>query len=309
MTVSPWGAALKVLGNAAIDACMQAVVIFLLDTEVNHDFLLAWKKVNYLGSVWEGLTSLLPWKKSIKETLVYIATKGFVSVVNNALTKPNYTVSQGISDFIQSCGSDLLTEIVKHPRAAYHINNINSTASKLLYSQALGRLFRRPSMPALFKKIIAKATYHFSNNIIREIGWIPATTKKIYGVLGKTTTIVGKEDSEIMVHIRKQVFPHELNVRQVYGYKDANSGGVNVFYHTGNNDNETFIAAIKWIRNAVDGGDNIFLATIPNFKSELIGPNYVLKNNLARHLHYLVTHEYKPSNLSNHKWREIQSWF
>jgi hypothetical protein len=109
VTLSPWGAALKILGNSAIDAVVQAVIIRLTDSEVNS-WELAFKKVDYLGAAWSGLSSLLPWKSN-KSKFGKAILDGFVAVAGKA-TSSGYTVSQAIKDFVIAASASLVTSFI-----------------------------------------------------------------------------------------------------------------------------------------------------------------------------------------------------
>ncbi|MBP9056286.1 MAG: hypothetical protein KBF69_07860, partial [Saprospiraceae bacterium] len=112
VTLSPWGNALKLLGNAAIDACLQAVGNRLTDENIN-DWTSAFKSVSYMGAAWEGISSLLPWKKSkAASTLITAIGKGFIVVISKATSDQYYTAEQGLRDFIWAIGESVLSQIV-----------------------------------------------------------------------------------------------------------------------------------------------------------------------------------------------------
>jgi len=116
--LSPWGAALKLLGNAAIDACLQAVGNRLTDENINN-WTSAFKSVNYMGATWEGISSLLPWKKSkAASTLMTAIGKGFIVVVSKATSDQSYTAEEGLRDFLWAIGESVLSQIIGEKLAA-----------------------------------------------------------------------------------------------------------------------------------------------------------------------------------------------
>lgn len=132
VTVSPWGLALKALGNAAVDACMQAVIIRLIDKDVN-DWQTAWGKVSYLGAAWEGISSLIPWKKDVTSTLIRTATSAFAVVLDNALKKPNYTVQDGVTDFVIGFAASGLTQLIS-PKLGQYGNDLFAVGCSKMWS-------------------------------------------------------------------------------------------------------------------------------------------------------------------------------
>ena len=110
VTLSPWGNALKVLGNAAINACMEACINRLTDEKIN-DWSTAFKSVDYLGAAWEGVSSLLPWKKTKTDEVLQAISQGFVVVINKAVKGgSSYTANEGLNDFLTAVGSSLMTQ-------------------------------------------------------------------------------------------------------------------------------------------------------------------------------------------------------
>ena len=138
---SPFNLALKTLGNAAIDAVVQAVIIRLTDEKVN-DWETAFKKVDYLGAAWTGVSSLWPWKTT-KSKFGKAILDGFASVAGKAVTDPSYTVSQGIKDFVVATSASLVTGF---------IGEIGNAAGKYLEGA-----FRMMSNTSGGQKVFAKA--------------------------------------------------------------------------------------------------------------------------------------------------------
>lgn len=316
VAISPWGAALKVLGNAAVDACMQAVVIRILDSKVNS-WPAAWKEVSYLGAAWEGLGSLLPWKKaSTVVTILKIATRGFVVVLDNALKKPDYTVSQGVTDFIISCGTDLFVELIKHPKVANYIHGPIGPL-KLKYSDKLLRIFNDSSTKKLMKKVIAKATRVLCYGIKREVSdfVVSATQDKLVAGIGKkligniyeTTTLLGRWDPD-MEKIIGKMLPHEFNIELPnFGLAGPLNGGFNFLnIQPSTLWNWPDINKV-WLKMAISRGDDVFLVTMHG-KIEDIIENNILKGAYAKELAVLVFHNYKPKNISDAYWGKIKSW-
>ena len=152
VTVSPWGLALKALGNAAVDAVVQAVIIRIVDPGAN-DWGTAWGKVSYLGAAWEGISSLLPWKKDLASTLVRTATSAFAVVLDNALNIPDYTVQQGLVDFGVGFAASGITQLVTHPKTVEKIG-IGSVYAKLAFTKGIKRI-HKSAPPALRRVTLA----------------------------------------------------------------------------------------------------------------------------------------------------------
>jgi hypothetical protein len=138
VAVSPWGLALKALGNAAVDAVVQAVIMRIVDPGAN-DWGTAWGKVSYLGAAWEGISILLPWKKDLASTLVRTATSAFAVVLDNALNIPDYTVQQGLVDFGVGFAASGITQLVTHPKTVEKIG-IGSVYAKLAFTKGIKRI-------------------------------------------------------------------------------------------------------------------------------------------------------------------------
>lgn len=112
VTLSPWGMALKALGNCAVDACVQAVIIRFTD-ESSNSWSTAFKKVDYLGAAWEGLSSILPWKTSpLVRKLGTALAKAITVVVDKAVKVSNYSVNQGLNDFVGAFGESIFSQIL-----------------------------------------------------------------------------------------------------------------------------------------------------------------------------------------------------
>ena len=127
---TPWGLALKAIGNAAIDAVMQTLVIRIVDTEV-HDWGTAWNKVSYLGAAWEGVSSLIPWKKDLLSGVVRAATSAFAVVLDRALRIPDYTVNQGIVDFSIGFAASGITQLIAPKVGQYSFIAFKNGLSRL----------------------------------------------------------------------------------------------------------------------------------------------------------------------------------
>lgn len=119
---NPWGIALNALGNAAIDAIIQTVGLRILDTDARSQpteldrWLAAWSKVDKVAAAWEGISSLIPWKKAgdLQGALLRAATSAMAVVIDRAMSTnyPNYSVRDGLSDFTITFGTSSLTQII-----------------------------------------------------------------------------------------------------------------------------------------------------------------------------------------------------
>lgn len=147
--LSPWGAALKALGNAALDAVIQATIIRFTDHSV-EDWSQAWDKVSYLGAAWEGISSLIPWKKDYKYGLFRAACGAFAVVLDNALRREDYTVEDGVKDFIVGFAASGIVTLTGHPKVV--------AVGKAIYRKGLGIWYSKfPDGPNVVKKVINAA--------------------------------------------------------------------------------------------------------------------------------------------------------
>ena len=60
---------------------------------------------------------------------------------------------------------------------------------------------------------------------------------------------------------------------------------------------------------ALKRGDDVALATVPKARSDIFTADGALKGNFAKEIDYLVTHNYKPVNISQSQWNAIKEWF
>ena len=152
-TASPWGLALKALGNAAVDAVVQAVIIRIVDPNA-QDWGYAWSKVSYLGAAWEGLSSLIPWKKDLLSGVVRAATSAFAVVLDNALRMPDYTTKQGLIDFGIGFAASGITQLVSHPKTIKWVGPPATKWAKIAFARGIKGLYK-VSPPALKRVTLA----------------------------------------------------------------------------------------------------------------------------------------------------------
>jgi hypothetical protein len=152
VATSPWGLALKALGNAAVDACIQAAIIRILDSSA-QDWYSAWGKVSYLGAAWEGLSSLIPWKTSLASDLMQDAARSFATVLNNALTISDYSTQKGLVDFSVGMAMPGVIKLTKHSKAIGIIGQPNTNWAKIAFSKGLKRLYTNSPTP--LKRVIS----------------------------------------------------------------------------------------------------------------------------------------------------------
>jgi hypothetical protein len=90
----------------------------------------------------------------------------------------------------------------------------------------------------------------------------------------------------------------------------ANSGGYNLL-----NVDTPLVGLEFWdsynkpfLDAAVSRGDPIYLATVPQVKTDII-KNGVPTGMYGKEMEYLVQHNVKPKNITDAKWQEIKGWF
>lgn len=141
--VPTWGDALKALGNAAVDATLQAVIFRIVDPSVK-DWGDAWGKVSYFGAAWEGIASLIPWKDKLtgpQEFVVRAAASAFTVVLDNyTRNKASYTVNQALIDFGIGFGASAITQLVFHPKVTEVIGS-NTKYAYLAFSKGVKRIY------------------------------------------------------------------------------------------------------------------------------------------------------------------------
>lgn len=129
----------------------------------------------------------------------------------------------------------------------------------------------------------------------------------------KTTTILGLYEPD-MKKIIPLVYPKDYNVGTPIG-KSENACGFNIL----NLPNEIFTASPKtffqkhnlpWLAKAVERGDEIILATPPEFYylfEAVNKPN--VNSGFAQEVKFLVEKDYKPQNISEGRWEVIKGYY
>ena len=194
LAISPWGLALKALENAALDACLQSIIIRIIDKDVKS-WSESWDKVSYLGAVWEGVSSLIPWKKSLAIKLLQYATRAFVGVIDNALKYDDYTVEKGIRDFGISFAVSGFQELLFHPKVIETLGK-GTTFARVTFAQGLDRVYSQTTSGVLKKIIFLAGKYFddFTNGIVNSAKYIENNTF-ISGV--KKIDLMGGQQSKL----------------------------------------------------------------------------------------------------------------
>ncbi|MEL7004024.1 MAG: hypothetical protein AAFN93_14980, partial [Bacteroidota bacterium] len=65
---------------------------------------------------------------------------------------------------------------------------------------------------------------------------------------------------------------------------------------------------MPWLDAAIQRGDDIYLATKPAKKSDIVDDAGNLKGAFAKELNHLVDNGYKPKNISDGEWQSIKNW-
>jgi hypothetical protein len=167
---NPWGIALNALGNAAIDALIQTIGLRILDKDARSQpaeldrWLKAWEKVDKFAAAWEGISSLIPWKKAgeLQGAVLRAATSGIAVVIDRATSPsyPNYTVKDGLLDFTITFGTSALTQIIAQ--------KFNLSSGPRLISEGLDNWYFG-STGGTLKKIIfhvSKVYDDFKNGVV-----------------------------------------------------------------------------------------------------------------------------------------------
>lgn len=144
VTLNPVQATIKLLGNAAVDVFFQALIAYKFDPSVHNLYPDALSKVSYLGAAWEGLSSLIPWKKytkgnDIAEIAFRAAAGAFVVILDNSINEPNYSWEQAGQDFLVGFGASVLTQLVLHPKVIAIIGH-SSRYARLNFAKGLRKL-------------------------------------------------------------------------------------------------------------------------------------------------------------------------
>jgi hypothetical protein len=63
-----------------------------------------------------------------------------------------------------------------------------------------------------------------------------------------------------------------------------------------------------WLNNAIDRGDDIYLATIPKSSDDILDATGNLKGAYAQELNHLASRNYKPKNITEKDWIDIRRW-
>jgi hypothetical protein len=252
VTVSPWGLALKALGNAAIDACMQAVIIRLVDETVN-DWSTAWGKVSIPGAIWEGLASLIPWKKDMGLSLIgQTAVRAFAVVLDKAIKTPNYTVGDGITDFFIGFAASGITQLISPKLGQY---------GKTAFAKGCSKIWSGfgPKMKNIVK--ITSKNLGFAHEMFADI-----VKKNIASKISKTKSLasgskIGYRGSlaTVVKHTGGPFDPDNFDVDAfIVNDAFAQKLGLNTFFRNARNLSTEF-------KNLSDEIENI-LKTIPGYK-------------------------------------------
>jgi hypothetical protein len=167
---NPWGIALNALGNAAIDALIQTIGLRILDPDARNQpteldrWLKAWSKVDKLAAAWEGISSLIPWKRAgeLQGAVLRAATSGIAVVIDRVISPsyPDYTVKDGLFDFTVTFGTSALTQIIAQ--------KFNLSSGPRLISEGLDNWYFG-STGGTLKKIIfhvSKVYDDFKNGVV-----------------------------------------------------------------------------------------------------------------------------------------------
>ncbi len=168
---TPFSIALNVLGNAAIDALIQTVGLRILDpnarkqpTELDR-WLKAWEKVDKVAAAWEGISSLIPWKKAgeLQGAILRAATSGLAVVIDHATSGvyPNYGVKDGLVDFAITFGTSSLTQIIAQ--------KFNLSQGPKLISEGLDHWYDNAANGALKKIVfhVSRVYDDFANGVVK----------------------------------------------------------------------------------------------------------------------------------------------
>jgi hypothetical protein len=304
VTLSPMGAALKVAGNAAIDAMFQAALSILIDDNV-HTLPQAVNSVCWSCAAVEGLSSLIPWKQAeswkinMGVTVFKTVISSLTVVIDKAVKDKNYTGAQGVNDFLVGFGASVFTQFVNvHPKL--------KVFNKVLISKGIGKIFNAVNNKAL-RKICAKTTFTLSNGIVREIKFIPSSALKIVGKSGKSTTILGRWNPNMKIVI-KEILPHEFNSGSVYAFTNRTNGGFNFLNVVG--DFSDFFNQVNkpWLQVAIDAGDEIVLATKVSKKIDLYIKETKKLSTFGKEIKYLIEKNYRPFNIPQNEWNLMKNW-
>jgi hypothetical protein len=191
---TPLSIALNVLGNAAIDALIQTVGLRILDPNARNQpteldrWLKAWEKVDKVAAAWEGISSLIPWKKAgelqgaiLRAVVIDHATSG---------SYPNYTVKDGLIDFAITFGTSSLTQIIAQ--------KFNLSQGPRLISEGLDHWYEKAANGALKKIVfhVSRVYDDFTNGVVKAGKYIEqkvavSNVKKIDLMGGKKSQLGG----------------------------------------------------------------------------------------------------------------------
>lgn len=213
VTLSPWGAALKVLGNAALEACMEAVINRFTNKNINTWYD-AFKSVSVASALWSGISSLLPWQKTKTDMIMIALTNALINVIDKAIQGgPNYTAEEGIRDFIIGFGSNIATQWLG-PKI---------TEKVTVYFDGCIRLLEKSNNPTI-KKLVEK----LSGFCIGNLGCFVAGTP----VFAFSNSNVNKLSIEKINLFQYVVAYNEISLKNTY----ASSSNNNFNFEAVNND-------------------------------------------------------------------------
>lgn len=144
--------------------------------------------------------------------------------------------------------------------------------------------------------------------------------KVLSGANSKTITIAGKSISLSSNKVNTFLGRFRPDIRNLFdefgSFKNVGlgetPGGINLL----NKPDHYYDASTwwdvynkPWLNKAIDRGDEIYLATVPQKADDVIDATGNLKGAFAEELNHLVSRNYKPSNITDSEWGAIKSWF
>ncbi|MAT15363.1 MAG: hypothetical protein CMJ46_08850, partial [Planctomyces sp.] len=126
------------------------------------------------------------------------------------------------------------------------------------------------------KKIRAWFGANLAGPKIKWIKWNPTSGRRLFSTPGKTTTIIGRFDSD-MQHIKRELNPPEWTTaeqaRNAVGQEEFNMLNMSDEVYNANRDNFWEDYNKPWLDGAIERGDDIFVASDPLDYANLINTN------------------------------------
>jgi Purple acid Phosphatase, N-terminal domain/Bacterial EndoU nuclease len=170
----------------------------------------------------------------------------------------------------------------------------------------------RSSILNVNDEVFKTKLFQFLSTNAEKLKVLAGLVSKPLTIAGQTVTLNTRKVNTLLGRFRPDVenLFNELGSFKNVGLGET-EGGINIlnkpdYYY----DADTWWSAYNrpWLDKAIQRGDDIYLATIPQKADEVISEAGKLKGAYAQELDHLAASNYKPKNITELEWGNIKSW-